>query len=113
MANHVIRFYARSPQPVWDFVDRHVPRAELVRAFGRGYRRLPGPSRQPDGWYLTVVVTTESAARSLREWISGRSDYSFEVRSWPIPESYADLLRAVARLRRGARLPTTGLGARG
>jgi hypothetical protein len=99
MANHVIRFYARSPQPVWDFIDRHVPRAELVRRFGRGYRRLPGPSRQPDGWYLTVVVTTESAARGLREWISGRSDHSFEVRSWPTtvehkPESPADLLRA-------------------
>lgn len=96
MANHVIRFYAQSPQPAWDYIEQNIPRAELVRQYGRGYRRLPGPLRLPDGWYITVVVTTEHAARSLREWIAARpNDHSFEVRSWPTtvehkPESHTD-----------------------
>jgi len=55
VANHVIRFYARSAQPVWEFIEQHIPRSELVRRYGRGYSdsRRPG---EPGGWYLTVVV---------------------------------------------------------
>src|SRR5262245_57304905 len=81
MANHVIRFYARSVRPLWEFIDEAIPDADLVRRCGRPYERsrdvVPG-----GGWYLTVVVKTESAARRLHDWISTRSDHSFEMKFW-------------------------------
>src|SRR5262245_7055007 len=78
MANHVIRFYAPSARPVWEFIDSSIPDSELVRRYGRLYDRR----RQGGGWYLTVVVTTESTARRLHDWISARADHSFEIRFW-------------------------------
>jgi hypothetical protein len=79
MANHVIRFYARSARPVWEFIDEAIPDSDMVRRSGRLYNRRDVPG---GGWYLTVVVTTESAARRLHDWISARSDHSFEVTFW-------------------------------
>ena len=81
MANHVIRFYARSARPVWEFIDEAIPHSDLVRRYGRLYDR-PRPSVSGGGWYLTVVVTTESAARRLHDWISARSDHSFQMTFW-------------------------------
>jgi hypothetical protein len=85
MPNHIIRFYARSARPVWDFIDQEIPRSILVRRYGRAYSEPRQPGK-PGGWYVTVVMETENAARLLREWISVRSDHSLEFKLWPDPD---------------------------
>ncbi len=78
MPRQIVRFYARALRPTWDFLDREMPPEEIVRRFGRSY----GGEPLGGGWYLTVVLESESAAATLKQCIASQPDHSFSGGRW-------------------------------